>query len=73
MILNNNCVYYKEYDGGHVYFLMPKDKTIVHDILALLKCYNPLYEPFKEPSLEQKAAEADVTMNVANMTLNKLT
>ena len=73
LILNNNCVYYKEYDGGHVYFLMPKDRTIVHDILALLKCYNPLYEPFKEPSLEQKAAEADVTMNVANMTLNKLT
>jgi hypothetical protein len=43
LVANNNCIYYKEYDFGHLAFLMPENKTILHDIFALVQRYNPLY------------------------------
>lgn len=45
LVLGNNCLYYKEYDMGHLAFLMPADKTILHEMFALAKRYNPLYKP----------------------------
>ena len=42
LVSKNNCVYYKEYDFGHLAFLMPTDKTIFHEMYALIKRYNPL-------------------------------
>ena len=44
LVANNNCVYYKEYDFGHLAFLMPADKTIFHEMFAIIKRYNPLYQ-----------------------------
>ena len=45
LALNNNCIFYKEYDFGHLAFLMPANKTIFHDMFALMKRYNPLFKP----------------------------
>ena len=40
---NDNCLYYKEYDIGHLAFLMPADKGIFHEMFSLMKRYNSLY------------------------------
>ena len=71
LVANNNCVYYKEYDFGHLAFLMPVDKTIFHEIFALIKRYNSLYSAASELSEEQQRAELAVTSNVAHMTLTQ--
>mmetsp|Transcript_31291 Transcript_31291/g.41404 ORF Transcript_31291/g.41404 Transcript_31291/m.41404 type:complete len:98 (-) Transcript_31291:40-333(-) len=69
LVVNNNCIYYKEYDFGHLAFLMPADKTILHEIFSLIKRYNPLFSAVKELTEEQKQAEMAVVANVAHMTL----
>lgn len=69
LVMNNNCIFYKEYDLGHLAFLMPVDKTIFHDMFALTKRYNPLFSAVIEPTQEQCQAEQTVTANVAHMTL----
>lgn len=69
LVANQNCMYYKEYDGGHLYFLMPVDKALHHDILALVKQYNPLYRPVKELTEQEIQASQTVCINIANMTL----
>ena len=33
----NNCAYFKEYDLGHLGLIIPKEKTIFFDMLALVK------------------------------------
>ena len=33
----NNCKYFKEYDLGHLGLVIPKEKTIFLDMLALLQ------------------------------------
>jgi len=53
LVSNNNCIYYKEYNFGHLAFLMPIDKTIFHDIFALMKRYNPLYNCLGEQLKEE--------------------
>ncbi len=74
LVLGNNCLYYKEYDMGHLAFLMPADKTIFHEIFALVKRYNPLYKHDQnEMSGAQYEADAAVTINVANMMMAKET
>ena len=42
---NGNCIFYKEYDFGHLAFLMPANKTIFHDMFVLMKRYNLLFRP----------------------------
>ena len=32
----NNCAFYKEYDLGHIGLVIPKEKSIFMDMLALL-------------------------------------
>lgn len=73
LVSNNNCVFYKEYDFGHLAFLVPSDKTIIHDMFALAKRYNPLYSARDEQNLtaEQKSSADEVALNVANMTLTR--
>lgn len=74
LVMHNNCVFYKEYDFGHLAFLMPVDKTIFHEMFALIKRYNPLYRGGVDSERqvvnpEQVQAEQSVTANVAHMTL----
>lgn len=38
--LSHTLCYYKEYDFGHLGFLMPPDKRIFFDILELAKRHN---------------------------------
>ena len=69
---NNNCIFYKEYDFGHLAFLMPGEKTLFHDMFALMKRYNTLYKAQNNnTTAEQQEAEANVVVNVANMTLTR--
>jgi len=70
---NNNCIFYKEYDFGHLAFLMPANKAIFNEMFALMRRYNPLYRNDIVPILteEQTSAESDVMMNVANMTMTQ--
>ena len=51
LLKNQNCVYYKEYHFGHVAFLMPPDKRLCFDILALCKKFVPQLRQ-KEPNAE---------------------
>ena len=53
LVLQNNCVFYKEYDFGHLAFLMPADKTMFHEMFALIKRYNPLYRRNEEQNSQQ--------------------
>ena len=53
LVVNNNCIYYKEYNCGHLAFLMPLEKTLCHDIFALMKRYNPLYNCVGEQLKEE--------------------
>ena len=71
LVLKNNCISLKEYDFGHLAFLMPEDKTMFHEMFALMKRYNPLYtdDANREYTADQQQAEASVTLNVAHMTL----
>ena len=47
---------------------MPADRTNFHDILALVKRYNPLYKDRGAQLLpEQVTAEAEMMLNVSNM------
>ena len=71
LVAHNNCIYYKEYDMGHLAFLMPADKTIYREMLALIKRYNTVFRTILEPTQEESAAEGAVAMNVANMTLTQ--
>ena len=72
LVANNNCIFYKEYDLGHLAFLVPAEKTIIHDMFALIKRYNPLYDSSAEQlTADQNKAINEVTINVANMTLTR--
>ena len=43
-LLDLNCLkYYKEYDYGHVAFLMPPNKRQYLDMLELIKHFNPYF------------------------------
>lgn len=35
LLKRKNCCFYKEYDLGHLGLVMPKDRTLFYDILAL--------------------------------------
>ena len=39
LVKENNCAYFKEYDLGHIGLVIPKEKRIFLDMLALLKNY----------------------------------
>lgn len=36
LVAKNNCAYFKDYDLGHMGLVIPKEKTIFMDMLALL-------------------------------------
>lgn len=47
LAINQNCIYYKEYDIGHIAFLMPnqQDRRYFVEMLELCKHFNKLYGP----------------------------
>ena len=40
LVKENNCSYFKEYDLGHLGLVIPKEKTIFMDMLALLENFS---------------------------------
>ena len=46
LAMNQNCIYFKEYDMGHVAFLMPneEDRKYFLEMLELCKHFNRLYD-----------------------------
>jgi hypothetical protein len=41
----NSCIFYKEYEYGHLGFLIPPEKTLFYELLELCAIYNPDYIP----------------------------
>lgn len=41
LMKNSNCTFFREYDLGHLGLVVPKDKSIFMDLLALAIEHNP--------------------------------
>ena len=69
---NKNCIFFKEYNCGHLAFLMPGNKSIFHDMFVLMKRYNPLFRPqAAHITQEIREAEQAAAINIANMTMTQ--
>jgi hypothetical protein len=64
---NNSCVFYKEYDYGHLGFLIPPDNLFFYELLELCSRFNPDYvqKPigFEAPAITWKRQNAFQTVD----------
>ena len=60
----NSCVFYKEYDYGHVAFLIPADKTIFFEMAVLISQFN---SDFKQPTEVQPDRAAKLAVAMKNV------
>lgn len=47
LIEQHSCIYFKEFELGHLAMLMPADKRHLLEMLELVKKANPDYQPNK--------------------------
>lgn len=61
---NNNLAYFKDYNLGHTGLLIPKDKTVFYDMLALLKKFaSPEHaDRFITPPNQEAFSKAEAEM-----------
>ena len=80
MAENQNCIFYKEYDIGHIGFLMPNetDRRQFVEMLEIIKHFNKLYQPvpvqgYEKPWQQEILAqiEMEVVKNITHMSSYK--
>ena len=63
---NDSLIYFKEYDMGHLGFLMPLNRQHLIEVLELCREFNPDYHPCEIPGSETKEELEEVLAGVAS-------
>ena len=63
LMQKNNCAFFKEYDLGHIGLVIPKDRQIYMDMLALLSMHIEDTSKLRLPGSESSFMEAIEKIN----------